>query len=291
MNSPHVRRIWPSLAAVLMLPVLSIVVATTGATMCTLADLVLGQSLSWQAIDAWVKMNGGSARAFYAMLVPIHLTTLALALAGGALSGEPFVRRLGLVHPSVGVGALSLFLLATLGVQFLGIGVANLLFDSTCEQFDNVTRLFRDTQGLNALGVGLLATVGAGTMQELFFRGYVLRGLLRRWGPLAAISVTAAAFALYHGSAYYMILSFFPAVWLGLLSWRTGSVIPAVVCHVFINAAFMALLRLGRVDPMKSLCDPGGLMMWIGLLGLAALLASVRALRSVPEPIDRQSPE
>lgn len=90
--------------------------------------------------------------------------------------------------------------------------------------------------------IALLVCLGSPIVEELFFRGLVLRGLLgrldplgRRIGPALSIVVTGLVFALVHfETVQFLGLAGFGVV-LGLLAWRTGRLGPSVVAHVAFN--------------------------------------------------------
>jgi hypothetical protein len=85
--------------------------------------------------------------------------------------------------------------------------------------------------------VGLLAPVG----EELFFRGYMLTRLRQAWSPGPAILVSAIAFGIIHGEWVHGLLAAGIGVYLGLVAERSGSVIPAMICHAVNNTASVLL--------------------------------------------------
>jgi membrane protease YdiL (CAAX protease family) len=85
---------------------------------------------------------------------------------------------------------------------------------------------------LAVLVVGLLAPVG----EELFFRGYLQTRLRRTWSPGPAIVVTALAFGVIHGEPIHGVLAFALGLFLGLLTERAESVVPAIICHAANNS-------------------------------------------------------
>ncbi|MDQ2754209.1 MAG: CPBP family intramembrane metalloprotease [Actinomycetota bacterium] len=109
----------------------------------------------------------------------------------------------------------------------------------------------QDTAGAHgALTVVVLfafLAIGAPVVEELFFRGLLLRALLgkshgRRWGPAAAIVVSGLLFALAHFEALqFGGLAAFGVV-LGILSWRTGRLGPGIAAHAAFNAAAVVTL-------------------------------------------------
>jgi membrane protease YdiL (CAAX protease family) len=87
--------------------------------------------------------------------------------------------------------------------------------------------------------------VGAPIVEELFFRGLLLRGLLARTPAAVAIVVTGLLFALAHFEAVqFPGLAAFGVI-LGLLAWWTGRLGPGIAAHAAFNAA--AVLSLARL--------------------------------------------
>jgi membrane protease YdiL (CAAX protease family) len=101
-----------------------------------------------------------------------------------------------------------------------------------------------DAHTVGALIVLLLfIAVGAPIVEELFFRGLLLRALLGylgpagRAGPVIAVIVTGVLFGLAHFEALQLGgLALFGVV-LGLLAWRTGRLGPGIAAHAAFNAA------------------------------------------------------
>ncbi|MCO8308200.1 CPBP family intramembrane glutamic endopeptidase, partial [Streptomyces sp. RKCA744] len=79
---------------------------------------------------------------------------------------------------------------------------------------------------------GILTPIG----EEFLFRG-VLANFLLRWAPWAAVTVSAAVFAVAHGINSVMPLAFVIGIATGLLLWSSGSIWPAVAVHMVYNSA------------------------------------------------------
>jgi len=122
------------------------------------------------------------------------------------------------------------------------------------------TRLGHPAQNLtgDAFGPGLivlavLVCVGSPIVEELFFRGLLLRALLgsfRELGPRArpaiSVVVTALVFALVHFEALQFLgLAGFGVV-LGLLAWRTGRLGPSIVAHMAFNTVTIVAIVVAR---------------------------------------------
>lgn len=115
------------------------------------------------------------------------------------------------------------------------------LFDT--EELDRPARELIDRA--HGPGVWLLAAVlvvGAPLVEELFFRGLLMRALSRRFGPAWGLWGSAVAF----GVAHFQLLQF-PALVLvgatfGWLARRSGRLGPSIWAHGAFNAVVVALL-------------------------------------------------
>ena len=90
---------------------------------------------------------------------------------------------------------------------------------------------------LAVMVVGLLAPVG----EELFFRGYFQTRLRQVWRPGPSTLVAALAFGVIHGEPVHGVLAFALGLYLGLLTERAESVVPAVLCHAANNSVSVVL--------------------------------------------------
>ena len=105
-----------------------------------------------------------------------------------------------------------------------------------------VQDLLDRSQGLAFAGLILSVAVGAPLVEELFFRGLLLRSLQRRVPDWAAVVVSAVAFGIAHGSALpvdavllvMVSLTVFGAI-LAILAIRTGRLGPSIVTHAVFN--------------------------------------------------------
>ena len=95
---------------------------------------------------------------------------------------------------------------------------------------------------------GLMAVLPA-LCEELLFRGWVLSGFAGRhgsWQRLAAAVVAQAAFfAIFHLLPERMPQTFVLGLVLGWMTLATGSLLPAVVCHLMHNSMPLVVLAAG----------------------------------------------
>jgi membrane protease YdiL (CAAX protease family) len=114
-------------------------------------------------------------------------------------------------------------------------------------------QLTSSVSGVELVILALFICIGSPIVEELFFRGLLLRSLLGRFaplgrtvGPLLSIAVTGIVFGLVHFEALQFLgLAGFGAV-LSVLAWRTGRLGPGVVAHATFNLATVVALALSR---------------------------------------------
>jgi membrane protease YdiL (CAAX protease family) len=134
----------------------------------------------------------------------------------------------GFVRPTIAFfWTIPLALVATYAVALVHENIVN-----PPEQ--DIVNQFPRTAAGTALFV-LVAVVMAPLFEELFFRGFLFKGLARSWGWLPAAFVSAAVF----GVAHLQLTVFIPIVALGVaLAWvyqRTGSLWTSIVLHAIFN--------------------------------------------------------
>lgn len=93
--------------------------------------------------------------------------------------------------------------------------------------------------GENTLGLiiaGILIVLVAPVLEEIFFRGFLLRTLVNKWGIVLGSIISSALFAVLH----LQFGSIIPVFILGLIiNWmviRSKSILPSIFFHIFNNA-------------------------------------------------------
>ena len=135
----------------------------------------------------------------------------------------------------------------------LGLGLSVLL-----SEVDNLFRVVLPMPGVLAevfsklieespLGGLVALAIVAPATEELFFRGFLLRGFLGRHRTRTALIASAALFAFGHGNPWQFTSALVLGLVLGWLYWRTRSIVPCLVGHSFYN---------GLVVPATVLLPP-----------------------------------
>ncbi|MHB1853573.1 MAG: CPBP family intramembrane glutamic endopeptidase, partial [Acidimicrobiales bacterium] len=92
----------------------------------------------------------------------------------------------------------------------------------------------------------LVVVVGAPVVEELFFRGLLLRSLQARIGSVGAVIVSGLLFGLAHFEPLQLpVLALFGVV-LGVLALRTGRLGPGICAHAAFNSLAVYTLLSSR---------------------------------------------
>ncbi len=213
------------------------------------------------------------------------LLSALVATAGSNLRAVPYL-RLGPPRPA----ALALGGLAG-GAAYLFAGAILTLTQQAVpprwlEVFDPV-RLFEGSRS-ERLFLAAVATVLAPVCEETAFRGYVQTTLALRRRPAAAVAGAALLFALLHlNPVLFPALAVLGAVF-GWLTWRAGSIWPAVIAHAVNNAITSALVLAGATAPPAGPVPAAEIAVALVFGGtvLLAVLAAYRAATPRPPPAE-----
>ena len=130
----------------------------------------------------------------------------------------------------------------------LSMWITHLLGVSSGEQ-EAVTMLQGIASPAKFIALALLAVVGAPVLEELFFRGILLRFLLGYVGKTAALCISATLFSFLH----FNTDSFIPISILGFLLGKvyldTGDIRSSIWMHVFFNAQSVLIIAVERWIP------------------------------------------
>lgn len=235
-----------------------------GRTLGLLAvTLLLGALLgvvSWVLFPDWPRIAQ--------MAVPTDLALAGAVMYGVRRSGLSWTRALAIRPlPARHLPSLILVLVGSVTV-FSELYVVIQWIVPVPPVYEAMLRDLLSMDGLQDVALTLLvAVVVAPVLEEALFRGLILNGLARRYGPWIACVWTAAFFALFH---FYNPWQILPTFFLGLvLAWlvlATRSLVSAVVLHAAFNALSLALFDL----PLDSAEPSAAMLPWVvvGIVGL-----------------------
>ena len=107
-------------------------------------------------------------------------------------------------------------------------------------------------------------------VEELFFRGVLLRQLASRYGPTVAVLTSTAAFAIAHGEPALILRAALGGLILGLAYLRFRSLAVPILAHILDNLSYILFTTAGLSSPLSP----------IALVPLAILLIAALAFCS-----------
>ena len=193
-----------------------------------------------------------------ALVIPLAVATVVSATALGLLqfvlvwvlgirSWPVDLTLVGLARPTTSLGRTALLVVAAL---VCSLGFAQLYTMAAMALGWEILMPPELPSGLLLPGgwviiSAVVLAVWTPVAEEVFFRGFVLRGLANRWSVAAALVVSAAIFAALHLAPALLLPVFVTGLLLGFLYLRTGSLWPCIAVHAIQNLVAVATAWLG----------------------------------------------
>lgn len=272
---------WMAIGIAGMTVVIGSIVSILAVLVVSLAAAAAGSGeLVSDPLDLDAYMNGLQRSAFGSavLIVPQQLVFLAVALLMAWPIGRKWRSKYRLHAPR---GRPWQWVAASLAPMALGMLASSLLEwlnGGPLELPQVFGEWFLQQQGWNVVAFLLLISLVPAVCEEIFFRGFLLASLERRFSPWPAIGITGVVFGLAHLHPVHVVLVIPLGIWTALVACAFDSVYVAMSAHL-VNNATSVLLVLGANDP-ESLADPvtAGTFA-VSLAALAVALPS--ALRGV----------
>lgn len=133
--------------------------------------------------------------------------------------------------------------------------------------------------GLSHIVSGVLSiAIIAPIVEELLFRGAIMGHLLKQGrSPRTAILVSALVFGLIHLNPAQILFAFCMGCVFGWITWRTRSLLPAIIGHILNNATGVAEMALTGSDSLLPPDTPEATETLTMLLLAGLLLAGATA--------------
>jgi membrane protease YdiL (CAAX protease family) len=165
------------------------------------------------------------------------------------------------------VPAIALTVPLLVAVSSTLTGLATWLFPMSDDEADMLGSFDSGT-----LGMILMVAVLAPVLEEMLFRGVILRSFLRQYPRWPAICGSAALFGFAHMNLYQYVTAVLMGMYLGWLYERTRSLLPCIALHATYNTAS---LLAGSMGPALFDSDTG--MVSVTFCAVALLLGTVGA--------------
>lgn len=133
---------------------------------------------------------------------------------------------------------------------------------------------------------GFLAIVIVGPiMEELLFRGWIMRVLLEKTTPTKAIVYSALIFGIIHMNPVQIMYASLIGLVLGWMYYKTGSLIPSIVMHIVANGtSFVISTIYQEEESFQSIVDTNGYILLIAgaLVLFTVSLLAMKHLKTTP---------
>ncbi|TWU40453.1 CPBP family intramembrane glutamic endopeptidase [Novipirellula artificiosorum] len=213
------------------------------------------------------------------ILIP-QLCMILPTLVAAKLSPVETCQRLSLVR---GHWPIWVWLAAAAATPLVGLvsSVAVGLFLEDSENLKQMSDAFR-FHGQSGFLIPIALLIGAtpAICEELVFRGYVQTRLTKSWGPFFGIFLSSFLFAAFHMDFVHIIAVFPLGVYLGWLSWRSGSLFPAMLAHFVNNVTSVVAVVLAPADQTEVLSAPG-LTISLSIVGFGILGVTTVIMASI----------
>ena len=201
---------------------------------------VLGYAFGVSQLEATPSLNTLSIALFeFLLLIPIAIIFLWRKVSWQALGLKRFDRK----DLALGCGLLVLVYLVTVINNLLMIALGVVV------QAEVITEMFNemDSPFIFAFSTVILAPI----TEELFFRGFLFKGLREKYGWVNALMFSSIIFALFHGQLATLLPTFLMGALFAYMFQKTGSVFPGMLLHFSINAfsttIFLIAAQMGFV--------------------------------------------
>ncbi len=159
-------------------------------------------------------------------------------------------KKLLLLNPSKHWGYYLVGVIGIISLNLLIDFIWNLLyplFPSLLDEYSTFLDNYTSTSPFTMVLIIILGSFGAGIIEELMFRGLIQRSFLSKYDPNVAILLTSAMFGVIHFNIVQGISTFFIGIFLGIITYKSKSIYPAITAHITNNLISLILINLGIV--------------------------------------------
>jgi membrane protease YdiL (CAAX protease family) len=226
------------------------------------------------------------------LIVPPHLGILAVVILAAVLSPSPFTQRLALTRPNWPWWVTIATVLAAPFCSFLWSIVINSMFDSNA-YMEQMSEMFQtSSEGMGFAITLLCIAVMPSFSEEWLFRGYIQSRLAQRWRPWLAVLVSSILFAGFHMEPLHVIAVLPLGIWLGFVSYRCASIIPAMLAHAYNNTLSLISVVYEQSDVLDTSTSSltNQLIIYLGIPSLLIFIAYLVVTSRQKPAIDINTP-
>ncbi|HEY0065343.1 MAG TPA: CPBP family intramembrane glutamic endopeptidase [Telluria sp.] len=148
------------------------------------------------------------------------------------------------------------------------IMVVGFVLDITIRLFPlspSQVEMFKE-MGSGSVGSVIITCLLAPVLEEMLFRGIILRSFLRQYPRWFSIGGSALIFGVAHMNVYQFTAAFILGVFLAWLYQRTKSLLPCILLHAVYNAVLLGITLMGGEWAEAAVRDGGTLVLGSALL-------------------------
>ena len=260
--------------------------------MAFVALFLVHGSISWAILrdpDSLQLVSKSRLGLFIVIVIP-QIALVIPCLAAAWLSPIPLRQRLGLVRGNWPVWTWAAAAAATPLVGMVSGLVVGMFLDES-DTLKQMTEIFRG-HGQSGFLFPLAMMIGAtpAICEELLFRGYIQTRLTDSLGPLLGVGLASFLFAAFHLDPVHVIAVFPLGVFLGWVTWQSGSLFPAMLGHFVNNVISVVGVVVAPEENTEMLALPALAfslsILGMGLIGMVAVsIASIIYRREQPDPL------
>jgi len=90
------------------------------------------------------------------------------------------------------------------------------------------------------------AVIFAGLFEEMLFRGFVQKTFEKEFNVTQAILITALIFGMMHLNPWWLVQISLFGIFLGIMAWKSNSIIPSMIVHFINNGLSLVLMNTGQ---------------------------------------------
>lgn len=134
----------------------------------------------------------------------------------------------------------------------------------------------------------IMVVIVAPIVEEVLFRGIILKGYLTHYSTKKALIVSAIFFGIVHLNPYQIVATFFAGIFIGWLYIRTKSLMLCIFAHSLNNLISIASLTVINIPGFRfvELYIIEFQPMWLNVLGVILLVSGLVWLRKCFENIE-----
>ncbi|HEV7280310.1 MAG TPA: type II CAAX endopeptidase family protein [Pirellulaceae bacterium] len=257
--------------------------------------------------EKWMISFAKTPVGFAIVILPGQLAFLGVTLLFAFLSPQPWRERLAIRWPREHWVLWVMFALSTPATALI---VTVPLSQFVSAEDSRTLADFQEIFSSGGVAFFVLTVLGVALMpalaEEFLFRGYVQSRLLRAWPAWGAILVSAILFAVAHMDPIQSLGVLPIGIWMGIVAFRTNSLLPAIGCHLVNNTYALVAMRLAstfasedpekidltRWEPWAAILVVVSSIFFFAVSGLYLLATGIlRELGSSPPPLPDPEPD